>query len=479
MKRVGKPVFFIVALLIVAFTALTFFGIQTQYGDNKTVYIKGLDNIRWGIDIKGGVDVTFTPPSTQKNVTKEQMSAAEETIKQRMATLNITDGEVYTDYSKHRIIVRFPWKEEEEDFDPEAAVKELGETAKLTFREGYETDEEGLPSGTTKENVILTGDMVTSATVGYDSEKNQYVVQLKLDSEGTKKFSDATTRLAPSNGVISIWMDDTMISYPTVQSAITDGNAVISGGTNSSTGTSGFTADEATSLANKITAGSLPFKLETENYSTISPTLGEGARDAMLLAMAIAFVAVCIFIIAIYRLPGVVAAIGLLGQVAGSFAAVSGFFSVFPSFTLTLPGLAGIILAVGMGVDANVITTERIKEELYRGKSLDGSINTGFKSAFTAIFDGNVTMIIIAMILMGAFGPPSSIFSKILTPLFFMFGPSTAGTIYSFGYTLMVGVILNFVMGVTCSRLMLKSLSRFKAFRNPALYGGPKNEERV
>lgn len=470
MKRVGKPVFFIVALLIFAFTALTFFGVQTQYGDIKTVYIKGLDNIRWGIDIKGGVDVTFTPPSTQKNVTKEQMSAAEETIKQRMTTLNITDGEVYTDYSKHRIIVRFPWKEDEEDFDPEAAVKELGETAELTFREGYETDDEGLPSGVTKENVILTGDMVTSATVGYDSEKSQYVVQLKLNSEGAKNFSEATSRLVSSKGVISIWMDDTVISYPTVEKAIPDGEAVISGN---------FTADEATSLANKITAGSLPFKLETENYNTISPTLGEGARDAMLLAMAIAFIAVCIFIIAVYRLPGVVASIGLLGQVAGSFAAVSGFFPAFSSFTLTLPGLAGIILAVGMGVDANVITTERIKEELYRGKSLDGSINTGFKAAFTAIFDGNVTMIIIAMILMGAFGPPSSIFSKILTPLFFMFGPSTAGTIYSFGYTLMVGVILNFVMGVTCSRLMLKSLSRFKAFRNPALYGGPKNEERV
>lgn len=470
MKRVGKPVFFIVALLIFAFTALTFFGIQTQYGDNKTVYIKGLDNIRWGIDIKGGVDVTFTPPATQKDVTKEQMSAAEETIKQRMTTLNITDGEVYTDYSKHRIIVRFPWKEDEEDFDPEAAVKELGETAELTFREGYETDDEGLPSGVTKENVILTGDMVTSATVGYDSEKSQYVVQLKLDSEGTKNFSEATSRLASSKGVISIWMDETVISYPTVNEAISGGEAVISGN---------FTVDEATSLANKITAGSLPFKLETENYNTISPTLGEGARDAMLLAMAIAFVAVCIFIIAVYRLPGVVASIGLLGQVAGSFAAVSGFFPAFSSFTLTLPGLAGIILAVGMGVDANVITTERIKEELYRGKSLDGSINTGFKAAFTAIFDGNVTMIIIAMILMGAFGPPSSIFSKMLTPLFFMFGPSTAGTIYSFGYTLMVGVILNFVMGVTCSRLMLKSLSRFKAFRNPALYGGPKNEERV
>lgn len=470
MKRVGKPVFFIVAILIVAFTVLSLVGINTQYGDNKNVIIKGINNIRWGIDIRGGVDVTFTPPADLKDISKEDMTAAEALIKQRLVTLNITDHEVYTDYNKHRIIVRFPWKEDEENFDPEAAVKELGETAQLTFREGNETDDQGLPSGTTKENIILTGSNVKQATAMYNSEDSEYIVSLELDSDGAKAFSEATERLSQTSGVISIWMDDTMISYPTVQSHITDGKATISGN---------FTADDATDLANKINGGALPFKLETENFSTISPSLGQGAKDAMLLAMAIAFIVVCIYITVIYRLPGFVASIALLGQVAGSFAAVSGFFPAFPSFTLTLPGLAGIILAVGMGVDANVITTERIKEELYSGKSLDGSINTGFKVGFTAIFDGNITMIIIAMILMGAFGPPSSIFSKILTPLFFMFGPSTAGTIYSFGYTLMVGVILNFLMGVTCSRLMLKSLSRFKAFRNPALYGGPKNEERV
>ena len=470
MKRVGKPVFFIVAILIFAVTALSVFGISTQYGDNKTVYIKGINNIRWGIDIRGGVDVTFTPSKDTENVSAKNMESAEEIIKTRLTALNITDSEVYTDTNKNRIIVRFPWKEDEEDFDPEAAVKELGETAELTFREGNNVDEEGKWTGVTKDNVILKGTMVEDASAGYDSEQQQYVVRLKLDSEGTKNFSEATQRLAQSNGVISIWMDETLISYPQVNSHISNGEAIISGT---------FTAEEATALANKIAGGSLPFKLETESFSTISPSLGEGARDAMLLAMAIAFLAVCIYITIIYRLPGFVASIALLGQVAITFAAISGFFPAFDSFTLTLPGLAGIILAVGMGVDANVITTERIREELYAGKSLDGSINSGFKIGFTAIFDGNITMIIVAIILMGAFGPPSSIFAKILTPLFFAFGPSTAGTIYSFGYTLMVGVILNFLMGVTCSRLMLKSLSKFKAFRNPALYGGPKNAERV
>ena len=260
-------------------------------------------------------------------------------------------------------------------------------------------------------------------------------------------------------------MDDTLISYPTVQTQITGGEATIEGN---------FTTEEATDLANKINAGALPFKLETENFSSINPTLGTGAKDAMIMGGAIAFVLVAIFIIALYRLPGVIAVIGLLGQVAGTIAAITGFFAVFPSFTLTLPGVAGIILAIGMGVDANIITAERIREEINAGKTIDGAVSAGFKRAFTAIFDGNVTVIIVAIILMGSFGPTSSAFAKLLKPIFFMFGPSTTGSIYSFGYTLLIGVILNFVFGVFASRLMLTSLSKFAPFRKNWLYGGDK-----
>lgn len=238
MKRIGKPVFFIVAILIFVVAVLSVFGISTQYGDNKTVYIKGINDIRWGIDVRGGVDVTFTPSDGAQNVTDQNMASAEEIIKQRLTSLNITDSEVYTDTNKNRIIVRFPWKEDEEDFDPEAAVQELGDTAELTFREGYEVNEEGLPDGVTAENVILTGDMVDEASAGYSSENGGYIVTLKLKSEGATRFSEATERLAETNGVISIWMDDDVISYPTVNEHISTGEAIISGN---------FTADEATS----------------------------------------------------------------------------------------------------------------------------------------------------------------------------------------------------------------------------------------
>lgn len=465
MRKVKKPVFFIVFALILIFAASVFFGFSTYYGDMNTVYVKGVDNIRFGIDIKGGVDVTFTSPE-DIDATDAQLDAAKEVIVQRMINLGITDYESYIDYSNDRIIVRFPWKEGETNFDPEAAVKELGETAQLTFREGYEVDELGMWTGVTKDNIILVGSDVQEAYAAYvqeDSGSMEWLVSLQLTDEGAKKFAEATAKLYETRGVISIWMDETCISSPQVQAVISDGRATISGN---------FDADSAKQLADKINSGALPFKLVTSSFSTISPSLGAGALEAMVVAGVIAFVFIAIFMIAVYRLPGAVSVIALIGQVAGTLAFISGYFGFMNGSILTIPGIAGIILAVGMGVDANVITSERIKEELANGKTLDGSIESGFKRAFSAILDGNVTMILVAIILMGAFGTPDSIFSKALHFVFFMFGPSTAGTIYSFGFTLLTGVVLNLFFGVFCSRVMLASLSKFKAFRNPKLYGG-------
>lgn len=468
MGKSKRSTFFIVFAVLIAFAYLTFFGISSQYGDIAHVYIKGADSIRWGIDIRGGVDVTFTPP---KNVqaTAQQMLAAETVIKQRLVAQNITDFEVYTDSDKNRIIVRFPWKENEKDFNPEKAVKELGETAMLTFREGNEIDDQGKPKGVTKSNIILEGKDINEAKdvlMQTDTGAVESVISLKLNKSGTKKFAEATTKLA-GKGCISIWMDDEIISSPMVNTAILNGEASITGQ---------FTPKSAKKLANQINSGSLPFKLQTENFNTISPVLGLSARDAMIMAGGIAFICVALFMVIVYRLPGLIAVISLMGQVTGMVASITGFFGFVPSFTLTLPGIAGIILAIGMGVDANIITFERIKEELKSGKSLKSSIDLGYRRAFTSILDGNVTVIIVASILMGTFGPPSSFFAKMLKPLFMFFGAAPAGAVYSFGYTLLVGVVLNFILGVNASKLMLKSISRFKVFKSRALYGGVKDE---
>lgn len=462
MRRVKKPVFFIVLICILGLGYLTFAGIHTQYGDIKTTYIKGADEIRWGIDIQGGVNATFQPADGY-NATDDEMDAAKAVIEQRLISLNITDSEVYVDYSKDRVMVSFPWQAGEENFDPEAAVSELGETAVLTFRKGTNADGEEVLTGT---------DVKKAEAQQYKDEKTggvKFGVGLTLNSEGAKKFADATAELA-GKGQISIWMDDKSISAPNVESAITDGKAQITGN---------FTYDTAKALADKINAGSLPFKLTTSSTNIISATLGEGARNAMIIAGVIAFIIIAIYMIVIYRLPGFVASIALIGQVVGSIACISGFFGNIESFTLTIPGIAGIILAVGMGVDANVITAERIKEELRNGKTLNGAIEMGYKRAWSAVFDGNITVVFVAVILMGAFGPTDSVFGTILKPIFFMFGAATAGTIYSLGYTLLVGIILNFVFGIFCSRLMLSSLSKFKCFKNRRFYGVPDTEEKL
>ncbi|MCL2087190.1 MAG: SecD/SecF family protein translocase subunit [Oscillospiraceae bacterium] len=468
MKNIKKPVFFIVLAFTLLFGYLALFGVHTQYGDVRTTWIKGVDDIRWGIDIRGGVDASFTPPEGAEEEVEDMMSAmngARATIETRMIARSITDYEIYVDNNNYKIIVRFPWQSQDEDFDPEHAVNELGEMASLTFREGVPEGWQGIPGEWPEEVVmalpeVITGMDVQRAVPTYNSQSDSYEVSLELKSEGSAKFATATGRMVGQP--ISIWLDNYCFSAPNVSEQISGGRASISGE---------FTREDVQDLANKINGGALPFKLEIDSVNTISPTVGEGARDAMLFALMVAFCAIALFMIVLYKLPGFVAVIALLGQVAGMFAVISGFFGYAASFTLTIPGITGLILSVAMGVDANVITGERIKEELRAGKTIDGSLASGFKRAFTAIFDSNITLIMIAFVLMGAFGTPDSFANMILTPVFFMFGPSPAGAIYSLGFTLIVGVIFNFIYAVFASRIMLMSISKFKAFRKPSFYG--------
>ncbi len=447
MKRIGKPVFFIVFVIILALAYTSIFGVYGENGDFKITYIKGINDIRWGIDINGGVEAVFAPDG--RDATDDEMESVKAILELRLVNQNVTDYEIYPDYTNDRITVRFPWKSDETNYDPDNAIKELSATASLAFRQG--TDQDG--------ELILEGKDVKRAYSNYQTSSNglhQHVVMLELNDEGKTKFADATK--ANLSKTISIWMDDTCISAPTVSNVITDGVAVISGD---------FDAASAAKLANTINAGALPFGLKVESYSTISPSLGNSALEAMGYAAIAAMILIFLFMLIMYRLPGFIAFVALLGQMAISIAAISGYFPVFPSFTMTIPGIAGLILSIGMGVDANIITAERIKDELWTGKTLDGCIRNGTKGSFSAIFDGNITVIIVAVILILVFGP-ANIFSAI-------FGVSTTGLIYAFGYTLLIGVISNFIMGVGASRLMLKSISGYKFLRNKRLYGGKKS----
>lgn len=413
--KASKNVFFIVVLVTAALLYLAFYGLQLG-----SFTLKGADSMRFGIDIRGGVEATYTPKDLDRKPSLEELEAAKTIIETRMDAENISDREITVDEQNGSIIVRFPWKSDETDFDPQEAISELGETALLTFRD---------PKG----EVVLEGRDVKNSYAALDERKASYVVVLELNSEGAAKFAEATGRLVGQQ--ISIYMDENEISAPGVKEKISDGNAVIDGQKS---------LDEAKDLASKINSGSLPFSMVAHDTNIISPTLGTDALNVMILAGEIAFALVCLFMLAYYRLPGFVACIALVLQVVGQLLALS-----VPQFTLTLPGIAGVILSIGMGVDANVIVSERIKEELNSGKTLRSAIDAGFKNAFSSVFDGNITVIIVSVVLIGL----------------------GSGSILSFGYTLLSGVIMNFIAGVTASRLMIRSLSEFRMLQNPVLYG--------
>lgn len=472
MKRVGKPWFFVMVLLILFLAYTSFFGIYGKSGDVDKTYIRGAKDIRWGTDIQGGVEATFAPAAAGYDASDADMEKLKSTIENRLILNGVTDFEVYPDMNDDKLIVSFPWKDGQSQ-DAEATIAELSASAEVLFIDGVPNavtvsydennneiiaDENGNPV-----TVSIRGAHVTTAT--YKLVDNEWIVALSLNSEGKKIFAEATERQL--NDYISIWMNyadgATCISYATVSTVISDGEAQISGG---------FTSETAKSLSDSINDGALPFQVKVVDYSVVDAAMGKDSLNAMVIAGIAGFLLVAIFMIWKYRLPGVVACFAILGQVAAALAIVSGYFPFVDSFTLTLPGIAGIILSIGMQVDANVITAERIKEGLAKGRTLDGAIESGNADSISAIVDGNMTNIIVAIILMGVFGPTTTFWSKLLTPFLFMFGPATTGAIYSFGCTMFAGSLLNFVFGVFASKIMLKSVSQIGIFRKKWLYGG-------
>ncbi|MCK9479881.1 MAG: protein translocase subunit SecD [Firmicutes bacterium] len=418
--RNNKATFFVLAAIAVLLGYVAFFGFEFSIGNNKTYEIKGADKMRYGIDIRGGIEAVYEPKDADIRPTEAQLDSARAIIETRLDLKNITDREITVDVDNGLIIVRFPWASTEIDFDPQKAIAEIGQTAMLSFRN---------PEG----EILLKGDTVVSSKPEYDPQQRSYHIALEFNNEGAQLFEQATRSLMGKN--ISIFMDEDEISSPRVNEAIAGGRAVITGQ---------FTAETAKKLSNQISSGALPFSLKSESNSTISPKLGKSALDVMLRAGILAFILVCLFMLFFYRLPGFVSIFAFSLVVVGQILALS-----IPQFTLTLPGIAAVILTIGMGVDANIITAERIKEEVVAGKTVGAAIDSGFHKAFTAVLDGNITVAIVAVILM-------------------KFG---SGTMISFGYSLFAGVILNFLVGINASKLMVSSLSQFKGLRKPVLFG--------
>lgn len=375
----------------------------------------GVNQIEQGLDLSGGVDIVYE--ADQEFVTEAEMNAAISLLQGRLDWNGWTEAEVAREGSK-RIRVQIPGVENAEE-----AIEQIGQTAQLSF-----VDSTG--------KVLLTGDMVAAAekqvgAVDENSPSMPYVA-LEFNEEGKKLFAEATE--ANIGKVIHIVMDDEIISSPVVQTVITDGQAMITGQ---------FSGEEAEELASLIRAGSLPFDLNVLQMKNVGARLGADALSGGVKAGFVGVALVLIFMIGKYKLLGLAADWALVIYIGLELVLLSLFH-----VTLTLPGIAGLVLSIGMAVDANIVIFERIKEELISGNTLRVSIRNGFKRATPAILDGNVTTLIAAII------------------LFFL----GSGTIKGFATTLMIGIILSMFTALFITRLIVKGLMQ-AGVHNPKYYG--------
>lgn len=418
-------------------------------------------SINLGLDLAGGVSITYQVVGDEKP-DKEDMSDTIYKLQQRVENYS-TEAQVYQE-GNDRINIEIPGVS-----DANAILQELGQPGTLYFI--AQTDSEGnqnyYPIGyginddgsifTQYElakpidelqadgSIVITGTDVAQASARSrrdDMQNAEYVVQLTLNEAGTKAFADATTKAVAAGESIAIYYDNDFVTVPNVQSAITDGSAVI-------TGQKSF--EEAERLASTIRIGGLKLELQELRSNVVGAQLGSDAIRSSLKAAAVGFALVVVFMIAIYYVPGIAASFALCLYTALMVILLDAF-----EVTLTLPGIAGIILSIGMAVDANVIIFARIREELATGKTVQSAVKIGFSKAMSAIFDGNVTTLIAALVL----------------------GIKGTGSIRGFALTLAIGIVLSMFTALFVTRFILNALFAL-GVQSPKAYGIAKEKKAI
>lgn len=435
----------IVLLIIALGTYTVLFGLNFTMFGYTVEYPSALDSdygIRQGLDLVGGSAITYEAQTEGMEMTAEELDTSMEAVKNvlrnRLDSLGYSEATV-SRQGDNRVRVEIPSIQ-----DPEEAVRTLGQTAKLSFM-----DSEG--------NVVLEASAVKSAAARFgktsETGASQHYVELNLNENGVAQFAEATRNAAskPSGeNYIAIMLDDQVISQPSVGSeyastGINSETCVISGGFSD--------ASETGELAALINSGNLPFSIKDVELRSIGPTLGEKALETSLFAAGIGVIFILIFMICCYRLMGVMADIALIAYI-GIVVFIMALFRV----NLSLPGIAGIILSVGMAVDANVIIFARIREELALGKTIKASLELGFNRAFIAIIDANITTMIAAIVL-------------------YYFG---TGTVQGFAVTLAIGTLVSMFTAIVVTKFLLKQMVNLN-LRNAKLYtsvkGGKKDDK--
>jgi preprotein translocase subunit SecD len=392
----------IVTILTVAVLVLGYF-----------MYKPLVNNIKLGLDLSGGLRVVLQAVEKEgQPINQDTITKAMGILRTRVDSLGVKETLLYPQ-GNDRVVVEIAGES-----DPEAAVDILKNTAQLEF-----WDETG--------QVVLTGEHLKDAQARVNSARGDAEVNIEFDTEGTALFATATA--ANVGKPLHIVIDGEFISSPTVNEAINTGQAVISGS---------FTAETANNLAVLLRSGALPVSFTVAEKRSVGPTLGADSLSKSLKAALVGVIAVLIFMIGYYRLPGFIADISLILYVILVLACMWFFGSV-----LTLPGIAGFVLSIGMAVDANIIIYERIKDELRNGKTLRAGIEAGFNRAFWTIFDANLTTLLTAFVLMYL----------------------GTGPVKGFAVTLSIGIIASVVVVLTFTRFALIRSSYFA--KNNKLYG--------
>ncbi|MDW7677445.1 MAG: protein translocase subunit SecD [Bacillota bacterium] len=411
MKVRGLIVFILIFAIAIAGIFIAVNGVQM--GEREVLPMR--DSIKQGLDLRGGVFVVFEADTNATGQELDQLiNQTIQVFRRRVDAMGLTEPMIVQEGDR-RIRVELPGVEQVQD-----ALEMIGKTAQLEFV---------TPDG----ELVLTGANVVSADPVYIDREPNPVVSLELDAEGTRNFADATGRYL--GDVIFIILDDEVISAPVVQQQISLGQATISGN---------FTIEEASNLAALIRAGALPVTLNEVQTSTITASLGVDALNRSIDAAKIGIVLVLLFMLIIYRIPGLVANVALtlfVLMVLGIFISLNA--------TLTLPGIAALILSIGMAVDANVIIFERIKEEMRNGKTVRAAVDSGFKRAYRTIIDANITTLIAGLVL-------------------YQFG---TGPIRGFAVMLIIGLAVSVFTAVFITRILLKSLISTNLFKSPRYFG--------
>lgn len=424
MKKVTRNSVLTLLVFVIALALGTYTTVQ---GLGKH-HIGKAENIILGLDLAGGVSITYE--IEEDNPTEQEINDTVDRLQQRADTYS-TDSNVYKEGS-NRISIEIPGVTDAnkilEDMGKPGALEFLDEDNYAKFAAGEEYE------------VVLSGSDIKNAgaTIDNSGTVKEYVVELAFNDEGTKKFAEATTNNIGKP--IYIIYDGKVVSYPTVQSAITGGSAVINGMKDD---------EEAERLAQTIRIGALPLTLKELRSNVVGATLGKDALSTSLKAGAIGMAIVAVIMIAVYLLPGVVSVFALIAYVVLTLLCLNGF-----NASLTLPGLAGIVLSIGMAVDANVIIFTRIKEEIGAGSTVKSAIDAGFNKALSAILDSNITTLIASVVL-------------------YIMG---TGTIKGFALTLGIGIVLSMFTALFVTKNLLKAVYTL-GLKNPKLYGAKKDSK--